>query len=65
MWTIRIERQGWSGGPTASDCMVFNEIEHRDATEKLPLIVALAAFIKSRFSALLEKDCGLRSRIFL
>jgi hypothetical protein len=41
MWTIRIERQGWSGGPTASDCMVINEIEQRDATGELPLIVAL------------------------
>jgi hypothetical protein len=43
MWTIRIERQGWSGGPTASDCMVINEIEHRDATEKLPLFLALSS----------------------
>lgn len=38
MWTIRIERQNWSGGPTASDCMVSNEIERRDATESLSLI---------------------------
>jgi hypothetical protein len=42
MWTIRIERQGWSGGPAASDCTVINDIEHREATEKLPLIVALS-----------------------
>jgi hypothetical protein len=41
MWTIRIERQGWSGGPTPSDCVVINEVEQRDAIEKLPLIVAL------------------------
>ena len=43
MWTIRIERQGWSGGPTASDCTVLNEIEQRDVPEKLPLIVALGS----------------------
>src|SRR3977135_4542835 len=38
MWTIRIERQNWSGGPTASYCAVSNEIERRDATESLSLI---------------------------
>jgi len=43
MWTIRIERQRWSGGPTASDCVVLNEIEQRDVVEKLPLIVALGS----------------------
>ena len=41
MWTVRIECQGWSGGPTASDCMVINEIEHRNATERLSLIDGL------------------------
>jgi len=42
MWTIRIERQDWSGGPTASDCEVSNkEIERLDATESLLLIDGL------------------------
>jgi hypothetical protein len=39
MWTIRVERQDWSGGPTPSDCQVSNkEIERLDATESLSLI---------------------------
>jgi hypothetical protein len=37
MWTIRIERQDWSGGQTASECRVSEEVERRDATESLLL----------------------------
>src|ERR1019366_6480338 len=41
MWTIRIERQYWSGGPTAADCSLIKEIEHRDVTENLLLVDGL------------------------
>ena len=37
MWTIRIERKDWSGGPTAADCMVTELNERRDATESVLL----------------------------
>jgi hypothetical protein len=38
MWTIRIVRKDWSGGQTASECMVTEENERRDATESLLLV---------------------------
>jgi hypothetical protein len=38
MWTIRIERQYWSGGPTPADCVLIEEIERRDVSENLLLV---------------------------
>ena len=37
MWTIRIERVNWSGGPTPADCFVSKKVERLDATENLLL----------------------------
>jgi len=41
MWIIRIERQYWSGGPTAADCALIKEIERRDVSENLSLVDGL------------------------
>lgn len=41
MWTVRIERKDWSGGPTPSECSVIEGIERRDATESVLLIDGL------------------------
>jgi hypothetical protein len=41
MWTIRIERQYWSGGPTAADCALIKENERRDVNESLSLLDGL------------------------
>jgi hypothetical protein len=41
MLTIRIERQYWSGGPTAADCALIEEIERRDVSENLLLVDGL------------------------
>jgi len=38
MWTIRIERTNWSGGPTAADSSVSKNFERLDATESLSLV---------------------------
>ena len=37
MWTIRIERVNWSGGPTPADCFVSKTVDRLDATESLSL----------------------------
>jgi hypothetical protein len=37
MWTIRIERVNWSGGPTPADSFVIKDVEQLDATENLLL----------------------------
>jgi hypothetical protein len=41
MWTIRIERQYWSGGPTAADCSLIKENERREVNESLSLVDGL------------------------
>lgn len=41
MWTIRIERQYWSGGPTAADCALIQETERREVSKSLSLLDGL------------------------